>query len=55
LTDKQLDGMMKDNTLYGKYKEYMEMDEDEGEKYWGGDPDEELSEDGFQNPKIWEL
>lgn len=55
LSDTQLDGMMKHNTLYGKYKEFIEMDEEEAEKYWSGDPDEELSKSGFQNPKIWEL
>ena len=31
------------------------MDEEEAEKYWSGDPDEELTKSGFQNPKIWEL
>lgn len=55
LDETQLDGMVKHNTLYGKYKEFMEMDEEEAMKYWSGDPDEELSKSGFQNPKIWEL
>lgn len=53
LSDTQI--MTEKNTLYNKYHEYMEMDEDEAEKYWSGDPDEELSKDGFLNPKIWEL
>lgn len=55
LDETQLDGLVKHNTLYGKYKEFMEMDEEEAMKYWSGDPDEELSKSGFQNPKIWEL
>ena len=53
LTDTQY--MTEKNTLYNKYHEYMEMDEEEAEKYWSGDPDEEMSEYGFKNPKIWEL
>lgn len=55
LDDTQLDGMVKHNTLYGKYKEFLEMDEEEAMKYWEGDPDEEYSKSGFMNPKIWEL
>lgn len=53
LSDTQI--MTEKNTLYGKYKEFIEMDEEEAEKYWSGDPDEERTESGMCNPKIWEL
>ena len=54
IDDTQIDGMVRNNTLYGKYKEFLDMDE-EAEKYWSGDPDEERTKSGFMNPKIWEL
>ena len=43
------------NTLYGKYKEWLELDEEEAEKYMFGDPDEDKDENGMLNVKIWNL
>lgn len=43
------------NTLYGKYKEWLEMDEEEAELYMFGDPDEEKDKNGMLNVKIWNL
>lgn len=53
LTDTQ--SMTEKNTLYGKYKEFMELDEEEAEKYMFGDPDEPRDENGMMNVKIWDL
>lgn len=43
------------NTLYGKYKEWLEMDEEEAELYMFGDPDVERDKNGMLNVKIWNL
>ena len=53
LTYKQ--DMTEKNTLYGKYKEWLELDEEEAEKYMFGDPDEDKDENGMLNVKIWNL
>ena len=53
LTYKQ--DMTEKNTLYGKYKEWLELDEEEAERYMFGDPDEEKDENGMLNVKIWNL
>ena len=53
LTYKQ--DMTEKNTLYGKYKEWLELDEEEAERYMFGDPDEEKDENGMFNVKIWNL
>ena len=49
----------KKNTLYGKYKEWLDMDEEEAELYMFRDPDEdpddEKDENGMFNVKIWNL
>ena len=47
--------MTENNTLYNKYKEFMELDEEEAEKYMFGDPDEPRDENGMMNVKIWDL
>lgn len=51
----QDEDMTENNTLFGKYKEFMELDEEEAEKYMFGDPDEPRDENGMMNVKIWEL
>lgn len=51
----QDEDMTKNNTLFGKYKEFMELDEEEAEKYMFGDPDEPRDEKGMMNVKIWNL
>lgn len=43
------------NTLYGKYKEWLDLDEEEAEKYMFGDPDVERDKNGMMNVKIWNL
>lgn len=43
------------NTLYGKYNEWLDLDEEEAEKYMFGDPDESRDENGMMNVKIWDL
>ena len=53
LTYKQ--DMTEKNTLYGKYKEWLELDEEEAERYMFGDPDEEKDGNGMLNVKIWNL
>lgn len=53
LTYKQ--DMTEKNTLYGKYKEWLDMDEEEAELYMFGDPDEERDKNGMLNVKIWNL
>ena len=53
LTYKQ--DMTEKNTLYGKYKEWLELDEEEAERYMFGDPDEEKDKNGMLNVKIWNL
>lgn len=53
LTYKQ--DMTEKNTLYGKYKEWLEMDEEEAELYMFGDPDVEKDKNGMLNVKIWNL
>ena len=53
LTYKQ--DMTEKNTLYGKYKEWLEMDEEEAELYMFGDPDVERDKNGMLNVKIWNL
>lgn len=53
LTYKQ--DMTEKNTLYGKYKEWLEMDEKEAELYMFGDPDVERDKNGMMNVKIWNL
>ena len=47
--------MTEKNTLYNKYKEWMEQDLEESEKYMFGDPDEPRDENGMMNVKIWDL
>ena len=47
--------MTENNTLYSKYKEFMELNEEEAEKYMFGDPDEPRDENGMMNVKIWDL
>jgi hypothetical protein len=47
--------MTENNTLYNKYKEFMELDEEEAEKYMFGDPDQPRDENGMMNVKIWDL
>lgn len=47
--------MTEKNTLYGKYKEWLEMDEKEAELYMFGDPDVERDKNGMMNVKIWNL
>ena len=47
--------MTENNTLYNKYKEFMELDEEEAEKYMFGDPNEPRDENGMMNVKIWDL
>ena len=51
----QDEDMTENNTLFGKYKEFMELDEEEAEKYMFGDPDEPRDENGMMNVKIWKL
>ena len=51
----QDEDMTKNNTLFGKYKEFIELDEEEAEKYMFGDPDEPRDERGMMNVKIWNL
>lgn len=53
LTYKQ--DMTEKNTLYGKYKEWLEMDEEEAELYMFGDPNVERDKNGMLNVKIWNL
>jgi len=53
LTYKQ--DMTENNTLYGKYNEWLELDEEEAEKYMFGDPDKTRDENGMMNVKIWDL
>ena len=43
------------NTLYGKYKECLNLDEEEAEKYMFGDPEIERDQNGMLNVKIWKL
>ena len=43
------------NTLYGKYKEWLNLDEEECEKYMFGDPEIEQDQNGMLNVKIWKL
>jgi len=52
---KQDEDMTKKNTLFSKYKEFMELNEEEAEKYMFGDPDELRDENGMMNVKIWKL
>ena len=49
------DDMCENNTLYKKYEEFINMDEEEAELYWSGDENEEKTESGMLNPKIWKL
>ena len=51
----QDEDMTKNNTLFGKYKEFIELDEEEAEKYMFGDPGEPRDEKGMMNVKIWNL
>ena len=51
----QDEDMTKNNTLFGKYKEFMKLDLEEAEKYMFGDPDEPRDENGMMNVKIWKL
>lgn len=55
LTEKQGDFVTKNNTLKGKYQEWMEQDEEESEKYMFGDPEAGKDEDGMLNVKIWKI
>ena len=43
------------NTLYGKYKEWLDLDEAESEKYMFGDPAAKRDHNGMLNVKIWKL
>ena len=49
------DDMYENNTLYGMYNKFIEMDEEKAELYLAGDENEEKSESGMLNPKIWNL
>lgn len=49
------DDMCENNTLYKKYQEFLDMDEEEAELYWSGDENEEKTKTGMWNPKIWKL
>ena len=49
------DDMYENNTLYKKYEEFMNMSEEEASLYWSGDENEEKSDSGMWNPKIWML
>jgi len=49
------DDMCENNTLYNKYEEFMNMSEEEASLYWSGDENEEKSDSGMWNPKIWLL
>lgn len=51
----QDEDMTKNNTLFGKYKEFIELDEEEAEKYMFGDSNEPRDENGMMNVKIWNL
>jgi len=53
LTYKQ--DMTDKNTLYGKYQEWLDLDEDESDKYMFGDPEIEHDQNGMLNVKIWKL
>ena len=53
LTYKQ--DMTEKNTLYGKYKEWMEQDLETSELYMIGDPNAGKDKNGMMNVKIWEL
>ena len=53
LTYKQ--NLTKKNTLYGKYKEWLDLDEEESEKYMFGDPAAKQDHNGMLNVKIWKL
>ena len=53
LTYKQ--NLTKKNTLYGKYKEWLDLDEEESEKYMFGDPVIKRDHNGMLNVKIWKL
>lgn len=56
LTDKYYhDGMCSKNTLHGKYQEWLDLDEEISSLYMSGDPDEEYTDSGMMNPKIWNL
>ena len=47
--------LTKKNTLYGKYKEWLDLDEEESEKYMFGDPAIKRDHNGMLNVKIWKL
>lgn len=51
----QNEDMTKNNTLHRKYKEFMELDEEEAEKYMFGDHEAGKDENGMLNVKIWKL
>jgi len=55
LTERQRDWVTKDNTLKGKYQEWMNMDEEESEKYMFGDHEAGKDYNGMLNAKIWEI
>jgi hypothetical protein len=47
--------MTENNTLYGKYKEWMDQDLEISKLYMFGDPDAGKDENGMMNVKIWDL
>ena len=53
LTYKQ--NLTEKNTLYGKYKEWLDLDEEESEKYMFGDPAIKRDHNGMLKVKIWKL
>ena len=55
LDGEQDEDMTENNTLFGKYKEFMELDEEEADKYMFGDPEIEHDQNGMLNVKIWKL
>lgn len=55
LDGEQDEDMTENNTLFGKYKEFMELDEEEADKYMFGDPEIGRDQKGMLNVKIWKL
>ena len=55
LTDTQYDEMVKNNTLYGKYNEWLDLDEETSDLYMNGDPNAGFDKNGMMNVKIWNI
>ena len=47
--------MNENNTLYNKYNEFLDISEEDAEKYMFGDPGIPRDEHGMMNVKIWDL